>query len=374
MRRKIITGAVLLAMVAMIGGCSEKTLSNDTIKISQYKGLEIQKVELSSVSDDDVEAKINQNLEDAATYTEVDREAKDGDTVNVDYVGKVDGKEFDGGTSDGAEIEIGSGTYIGENGEYKGFEEQLIGHKAGDKFKITVKFPSDYSEELGDKIAEFSITLNSVKEKTVPEFNDEWVAANSSSSKTTDEYKAEIKEELTKSNAEQQEYSLQSEALTALLENVEFVTEPTEEIEEKYNTMYANYESYAQSSGLEMEEFVSQYMNTTLDELKADLEKEAKDSVKEEEAVELIASSENITLSDEEYEAELKDLADEYGYDDTAAFEKEYTKETIEDYLLEGKVLNWLVDKAKQVDSTEEEVETVPEATTAAAEADTASK
>ena len=355
MKKKIVIALTLFAAISVIGGCGRKEISNDTVKVIQYKDLQMEKPELQTVSDADVDEKISQNLEKSATFKEVKRKSQNGDLVNVDYTGKIDGEKFDGGSCQGADIEIGSNTYIQANEDYKGFEEQLIGHKAGEKFKIKVKFPSDYSVELSNKVAEFTIKMNSVNEKIIPQFDDDWVSANSSESKTTTDYKKEIKNELTKECKKNYETELQSKVLEVLLKNTEFVVEPTEKIEEEYNSLYSNYVSYAQANNMEMEEFVKQYMNISFDKFKENLQFQAKNSIKEKEAIQLIAAEENIELSKEEYEKSLPDMAKEYGFDNTDDFVKYYHKETIEDYLLENKVLNWIADASKPVEPSEEE-------------------
>ena len=133
---------ILLAGLLTFGlsGCS-KELSDDNITIKQYEGLEVTKVEETEVTDDMVDNAVNNYL---SQDTSVEREAEDGDTVKIDYVGTIDGTEFDGGTANGATLVLGEGQYIGAEGDYKGFEEQIVGHKPGENFDITVKFADDY--------------------------------------------------------------------------------------------------------------------------------------------------------------------------------------------------------------------------------------
>ena len=197
MKKKILALTLSVLMAASLAGCS-KELSNEYITVKQYEGLEVPKVEQSEVTDESVESTINSTLSSKSTSEEIkDRAAKEGDTVNIDYKGSVDGVEFEGGSATGASLELGSNSFIGANGDYKGFEEQIVGHKIGEKFDIEVKFPSDYKNtEMADKVAVFNITLNGISVVTVPELTDDWVKENSEESKTVEEYKKEIQKQL----------------------------------------------------------------------------------------------------------------------------------------------------------------------------------
>lgn len=358
MKKKFIIAAVAMTMTALfMTGCNDGA-QNDIIKIDKYKNVEVAKVVKNEVTDQDVESDIQAHLEESATFQEVKTPAKEGDTVNIDYAGKLDGKAFEGGTATGEEVEIGSGTFIPANGEYKSFEEQMIGHKAGDKFEIKVKFPKDYSEELGDKVATFDIKMNAVKIKQIPTLTDDWVKNNSKTSKTVEEYKAEIKKEL----EEQEEYSyksmLSSEVLEALLKKAEWVNKPEDKIEAAYEETMKQYEEYAKSANITLGEFIEQYMGSSEEVFTAQIKKEAEESIKQTELIALIAEKENIKLTDEEYTKQATKLAKDYGYEDLKAFETQYTKKTIEEYLVQEKVLEVLVKNCKQVEKTEESTET----------------
>ena len=137
-------------------------------------------------------------MEAAATEQDVtDRAAQSGDWVNIDYTGTMDGTAFDGGSATGYDLELGSGSFIGANGDYQGFEDQIVGHNTGEEFDITVQFPENYqSSDLAGKPANFHIVLNKIYQKVTPELTDEWVVNNSESSKTVDEYKEEVKNSL----------------------------------------------------------------------------------------------------------------------------------------------------------------------------------
>ena len=194
MKKRVIAVLTAVLMTASLAGCGSGKLSNDYVTVNKYKGLEVTEVAKNEVSDDSVEQEIQSRLEAAATEQDVtDRSAQSGDWVNIDYTGTLDGVAFDGGTATGYDLELGSGSFIGASGDYQGFEDQIVGHNTGEEFDITVQFPENYqSSDLAGKPANFHIVLNKIYQKVTPELTDEWVANNSESSKTVDEYKEEV--------------------------------------------------------------------------------------------------------------------------------------------------------------------------------------
>ena len=153
------------------------------VKLGDYKGIKLPKIEYN-VSDDDVQARIDQDLSHASRLEKVDREAKKGDTVNIDYVGTVDGVEFDGGKAEGYDLKLGSNTFI------PGFEDGLVGIKAGDERDVKVKFPDEYhAEELKGKDAVFHVKAHEVRFEEIPALDDEFVKDHTKY-ETVDEYKA----------------------------------------------------------------------------------------------------------------------------------------------------------------------------------------
>ena len=193
MKKKLIAVIAGVFLMGSLTGCSSQ-LSNEYITIKQYKGLEVPQVEATELTDDQVTNYVNYFLQADATRTEVtDRAAQTGDTVNIDYVGKVDGVEFQGGSAQGTDLELGSGSFIGANGDYQGFEDQIVGHNKGEQFDITVQFPDTYmNTEMAGKVAVFTITLNGIYTVDVPKLTDKWVKENSVEATTVKEYKKEI--------------------------------------------------------------------------------------------------------------------------------------------------------------------------------------
>ena len=170
MKKRLFAG--LLAGTMLLTACAGNTgIETDEIKISCYKGVEIEEVEKpAEITDEDVETAIQTTLEANATTTEItDRAVEEGDTVDINFVGKVDGEVFDGGSADNYSLVIGSGTFI------DGFEDSIIGHNVGETFDWNGKFPEEYNEELAGKDCVFTITVNAITLEEVPELNDEFV-------------------------------------------------------------------------------------------------------------------------------------------------------------------------------------------------------
>lgn len=350
MKRKI---AAVLAGVCLMGaltGCSGQ-ISNDYVTIKKVKGIEIPEITELNISDDQLEGYIDYYLQADATRKEVtDRAAQNGDTVNIDYVGKVDGTEFAGGSAQGTELELGSGSFIGANGEYKGFEEQVEGHTVGETFDITVKFPDDYTAEMAGKVAVFTITLHNIYEVSVPELTDEWVKENSTESETVDEYKEEIR-------TQQENSELYSNVLTSFYDGVEVKKLPQDQIEEQYNTLTATYQNMAAGYGIDYETFVNDYMQTTPEELESQMRESAEEMVTRKCALELLADKKNLDISDEEYEVGLKRYAAVSGYtaDQTEQFEQMQGKEMIRLSLLQQKAAVYLAKDCVQVEAEDTE-------------------
>lgn len=401
MRKGLMTKLLVsCSMAAVLGmtACGSTTASNDPVsneyvEVKQYIGLKVPVVEKVEVTDEMVDSTIDSKLASSTTYEKVDRAAADGDTVNIDFVGKVDGKEFDGGSSEGFDLVLGSGTFIAANGDYKGFEEQIVGHKAGEKFDIEVQFPDNYVENLAGKAATFTITLNEVKEAKTPELTDDVVATLSTTSKTVADYKKEIKKQLEDQNEETYKNTLQSEAVVELLANVTVVGDLQSEMDEYYDQQYNYYKSYAEMYGMDMDTFLQGQMGVTEEQFTAQLKDSAEKSIKFKYACNLIAEDAKLTISDDEFKTECQKLAEEYGFTDSAPeastaeeastevaktageqFVEQYGEEMIRDYINQQNVVEFITEKCVQ--SEDATTEGAPETTEAtdAAEATTQAK
>ena len=215
MKKKLaVLAAGICALSLFLTGCSGE-ISNDYVTITKYKGVEIDKVDADTVSDNDVEAQINSVLQSKSTTTEVtDRAAQTGDTVTIDYEGKKDGEAFKGGTATDAQLTLGSGQFI------DGFEDGVVGHNIGDTFDLDLTFPENYgNEDLAGQAVVFTVTLKGISQTDVPELTDEFVQSVSDTSKTVEEYKKEIKKSLKKNGKENQQNTIKENAWKAVLEN-----------------------------------------------------------------------------------------------------------------------------------------------------------
>lgn len=382
-KRTMILSALALSLITCIGGCgsgngtggANSPVSNGIVSISQYKGLKIQDVKPNEVSNETLKEEIDSRLSATSTTKKVDRKTKDGDIVTVDYKGSIDGKEFEGGSAENVEIEIGSGTYVEKNGKYKGFEEQLIGHKADEDFDITVKFPDNYTADLSGKVAKFKIHIDDVSERKMPELNDAWVISNSEKSQTVDEYVAEVRKELEERENQAAQNMLEGNILEALMKNSKFVKEPEDQINKRYEETIASYKQYADSANMSLEDFLKEYMSEKDPESwKENMKNQAKEDVLRENVFNLIAEKEKLTLSDDEYKEQAEKLMKDYGYEKLEKFEDDYKKEEISSYLQQKKVMAFLVEKAEKVDkpaeatTSTEGTETPAETTTEAAQ------
>lgn len=339
MKKKMLAVVVGLCTVISLVGCGNKGISNDKIKITQYKGLEVDKVEVVEVTDEDIESSIKSTLQ-TMKQPVTDRAVESGDFVTIDYAGKVDGEAFDGGTAEDAELEIGSGTFI------PGFEDAIIGHNIGETFDIDVTFPEEYknNEALSGKAAVFTITLDAIS--AVPELTKELLSDLSTTATTIEEYKEEVKKDLQKSNEETAKSNLEQLVWAALIENCVIENYPEDKLSEVTSEIESQFSYFASMYGTDVDTLIQNYYGVSLDEM-------AKNMIKQEFAIELIAEKEKLTLSDEDYEKGLAEYAEQYGYDDVKEFEEMAGKEEVEKMLQQKKVGDFLVENCKQVEKSD---------------------
>ena len=237
-------------------------------KLGDYKGLTYTETD-TSVSDEEVESQINSTLTAHATPEQIkDRAVEDGDTVNIDYEGKIDGETFEGGTASGASLTIGSDSFI------DGFEDGLIGVKPGEKKTLNLKFPDDYktNPDLAGKAVVFDVTVNYIEgDDIVPELTDDFVKGLSITDvSTVDEYRAYVKSQLQTNKESEAESSKQKELLQQAVDNAE-IKEIPEELVTEYSAQYTSYyQQYASYFGMEFSDFLTQYMNQTEDDFNKD--------------------------------------------------------------------------------------------------------
>ena len=274
------------------------------VTIEGYKGIEAEK-KVEEVTDEAVTAELNRVRERNARTVEItDRAAANGDICNIDYEGSVDGVPFDGGKADGHDLKLGSGSFI------PGFEDQIVGKNIGDEFDVNVTFPEDYhAKELAGKAAIFKTKLNAIKFEELPEADDEF-AKDVSEFDTLDEYKADIKAKMVKRNEDKAEGEFENALAEALMEKlVAEIPEPMFEAEtENY---VRDYDSRLRQSGLDLNTYFK-YTGLTLEALREQMRPQAEKQVKIRLALEKIASLENLSVSDEEIDAEYTRISEAY--------------------------------------------------------------
>ena len=325
------------------------------VKLGEYKGLTYTETDVS-VSDDEVESQINSTLTAHATAEQItDRAVEDGDTVNIDFEGKIDGKTFDGGTASGASLTIGSGTFI------DGFEDGLIGVKPGDKTTLKLKFPDEYktNTDLAGKDVTFDVTVNYIKgDDIVPELDDDFVKGlNIDDVSNVKEYRAYVKSQLQANKESEAEKSKQSELLQQAVDNAE-IKEIPEELVTQYATQYTDYyKQYAAYFGLELPDFLTQYMNQTEEEFNQSAEDYGKERAGYMLVVSAIAKAEKVDV-DALYDEKVAQYAEQSGYADAATLEKDYSKRYLNQIIINEEVQNILEENAKAVVPAETESET----------------
>lgn len=276
----------------------------------------------------------------AETKEVTDRAVQSGDVANIDYVGKIDGKEFEGGSAKGYDLTIGSGNFI------EGFEDSIIGHKIGETFDWNGKFPDNYGNtKYAGKDVVFTITVNGITERKVPELDDKIVEKLSENAKTVEEYKAEVKKQM--EDAAQQEYedTLASEVWNKVLENAEVKKASDEEQKKMEELLKKLYEAEANQYGMELEDYVKAQGMTLKDFNEQVIKASAEQNIKAKLVTEAIAEKENISLSDETYEEHLKQLTQSSGEENVEAMKKVLGEEAFEEELRTTALNNLVLDK-----------------------------
>lgn len=274
------------------------------VTLKAYKGIEVTK-EIKEVTDEDVNTVIDSDRSRQSKTVDVEgRAVENGDIAVIDYEGFADGVAFDGGKGEGYNLTIGSGNFI------PGFEEQIIGHTAGEEFDITVKFPEEYhSADLAGKDAIFKIVLHAIKATELPVLDDEF--AKDMGFDDLDAYKADVKAKLVAKNEKAAENSVEEQIINALIENLEAEI-PVAMFESETENFVRDYDSRLRMQGLDLNTFMK-YTGQTLETLREQFKPMAERQVKTRLALEKIVELEAITASDEEAEAEYENLAKAYG-------------------------------------------------------------
>lgn len=283
---------------------AEVTLKPD-VDLGQYKDLEVTKQD-REVTDEAVEQNLESRRESLAELVVKDNEAEEGDTVVIDFEGFKDGEAFEGGQANNHSLEIGSGSFI------PGFEEQLIGVKAGDEKDVTVTFPEDYqAEDLAGEEAVFKVTVHEVKTKEVPELDDEFAKDADEDVETLDELKEKIRKNLEEGRENSANDARDDEAIRKAVNNAEIEEVPYEMAHEEVHRQMDLFLNNLQQQGISPEMYY-QMTNSSEADLHKQFEGEAEFNVRTNLVLEAISEEENIEVKDEEMDEEIQSLADQY--------------------------------------------------------------
>ncbi len=310
------------------------------VELGKYKGIEIKKIEYNT-TDKDIEHELGHMAERNSRLVSIeDRPVEKGDITTIDFVGSIDGVEFEGGKAENHELEIGSNTFI------PGFEDQIIGMKIDEEKDIKVKFPEDYfSKDLAGKDAVFKVTLHEIKKKELPKIDDEF-AKDVSEFDTLEELKNSIKEKLDTENTEKAKYETEEEAIKVVCDNTKLDI-PNGMIELEIDNMVKDMENRLSYQGLNLNQYL-QIMGKTEKEIRDSYKEQAERNIKSRLVLEAIVKAEKIEVTPEEVDDKIKEMAKQYGRKEDELLANEQLKEYIEGNLKTEKAIDFIVKNAKK--------------------------
>ena len=377
MKKRAIMISMLLVMALSVTGCSQKTATKDKdtkteetaktddaeetesdntedtsedtpttaelmagidvekcVTLGDYKGVTVEKT-IQSVTDEDVQNEIDNAL---VNYpVEVDQAAKEGDTVNIDYVGKIDGEEFDGGSDQGADLKLGSGKFI------DGFEDGLIGARKGETRTLNLTFPEDYTQDLAGKAVEFTVTVNAVKEP-LSEPTDQWVADNIEGYDNIADYKAGIRSEQEESNEQTAENQVRYAAWTQVIDNCTINEYPETLVEVGKKLYEQQVETYAKYAGMELDAYIES-SGLTQEEYQSNMEEYGKNVAAQALVCQAICDKEGFAIGDDDYQKALQDMLTEYGCTEDELIQT-YGQDNVEQSIMLNRVSNLIMENA----------------------------
>ena len=377
MKKREIMISMLLVMALSVTGCSQKTATKDKdtkteetaktddaeetesdntedtsedtpttaelmagidvekcVTLGDYKGVTVEKT-IQSVTDEDVQNEIDNAL---ANYpVEVDQAAKEGDTVNIDYVGKIDGEEFDGGSDQGADLKLGSGKFI------DGFEDGLIGARKGETRTLNLTFPEDYTQDLAGKAVEFTVTVNAVKEP-LSEPTDQWVADNIEGYDNIADYKAGIRSEQEENNEQTADNQVRYAAWTQVIDNCTINEYPETLVEVGKKLYEQQVETYAKYAGMELDAYIES-SGLTQEEYQSNMEEYGKNVAAQALVCQAICDKEGFAIGDDDYQKALQDMLTEYGCTEDELIQT-YGQDNVEQSIMLNRVSNLILENA----------------------------
>lgn len=320
------------------------------VKLGDYKGMEVPKQDIT-VSDADVDAELEKKRQQQAELVlKEDKPAEKGDTVVIDYEGSIDGKKFDGGSADNYSLELGSGSFI------PGFEDQLIGHNTDDDVDVKVTFPEDYhAKDLAGKEAIFKVKVHEIKEKQLPELDDDFAKDVDEDVDTLAELKDKTKKELQENKDNQAKAAIEDAAINAAVENAEIQDIPQSMLDEDTNRQMQQYLAGMQQQGISPQMYF-QITGTKEDDLKKQFAADAEQRVKTNLVLEAIVDDADLVATEDEIKAEISDLAKQYG------MKEDQVKNALSEDMLTHdikirKAVDLVADSAKQVEKADDKKE-----------------
>lgn len=320
------------------------------VKLGDYKGMEVPKQD-TTVSDADVDAELEKKRQQQAELVlKEDKPAEKGDTVVIDYEGSIDGKKFDGGSADNYSLELGSGSFI------PGFEDQLIGHNTDDDVDVKVTLPEDYhAKDLAGKEAIFKVKVHEIKEKQLPELDDDFAKDVDEDVDTLAELKDKTKKELQENKDNQAKAAIEDAAINAAVENAEIQDIPQSMLDEDTNRQMQQYLAGMQQQGISPQMYF-QITGTKEDDLKKQFAADAEQRVKTNLVLEAIVDDADLAATEDEIKAEISDLAKQYG------MKEDQVKNALSEDMLTHdikirKAVDLVTDSAKQVEKADDKKE-----------------
>ncbi len=318
------------------------------VTLGKYKGIKVEKADLT-VTDEEVAAEVDkQREENARTIAVEDRPVKDGDMTVIDFEGFVDGVAFEGGKGENYPLTIGSGAFI------PGFEEKLVGAELGKEVEVDVTFPEDYhAEDLAGKAAVFKCTVKEIKEKELPELDDEF-ASEVSEFDTLAEYKEDVKKNLAQKKEEAAKNAKEEAVIEAIIADAKMDI-PEAMIETQQRQMVDDFAQRIQMQGLTMEQYF-QFTGMTAQMMLEQVKPQAEKRIKSRLVLEAVVKAEEIAATEEEYEEEIQKMAESYKMEAEKIKEMmgEQGKKQIMDDLAVGKAVEFVVSNAKEAKETKE--------------------
>ena len=320
------------------------------VTIGEYKGLELTRTS-QPVTDDDVQAEINYNLEDNGSEVK-DGTVENGDTVTINFTGTIDGKEFDGGSAEDYELVVGDGEMI------DGFEDGIVGMKSGETKELDLTFPDDYYEEsVAGKAVVFKVTLQ--KFTRPAELTDEWVAENTEY-KTIDEYREAVKKQLEDTAVQTADYGLYSDAWNKVQAASEIKDYPKEDVDAAKKSYQELNEKYVKDAGMEMADFLeSQGMSE--EDYESECQQYAESKVEQNLIVQGIMDAEGLSIDDEETQKLKDDLIKEYGFASIDEMIETYGEQEVNESLALLRVERFIVDNANVTEVAGDDADAVDE-------------